>query len=143
MQTSTLRAISLFLLIMFAALYFYTDRQQRYFESTALPATKTLLSEISNWERQTLLDNLGPEAKQSLNDQQLEKMLNHYRQFGRFLSADNLVFSKLASALSLFGQHRVNYSGVGQFESGMANVNITLTQNNGQFFIYNFSITKI
>ena len=143
MPTSTLRAISVVLLLLFAATYFYTDRQEQHHQKTALPAAKSLLSTISVWEKQTLLEHLAGEAKNSLSDQQLEKLMSHYRQFGRFISADNLNFSKLASALSLFGPHRVNYSGTAAFENGAAHVNITLTENDNSFLIYNISITKI
>lgn len=143
MPTSTLRAISVVLLVLFAALYFYTDRQEKYHQTTALPVAKSLLSTISIWERQTLLNHLAVEAKNSLNDQQLDKLMNHYRQFGRFISADTLKFSKLASALSLFGPRRVNYSGTAAFENGATHVNITLTENGDTFLIYNISITDI
>ncbi len=142
MQTSTLRGISIVLLIIFGTLYFYTGQQKEYYEKTALPAISGILKEISQWEKNGLLAYLAPEAKQTITEDNLARLLNHYRQFGAFKSVGELQFSRLASALSLFGQRRVSYSGIAQFENGPVNLTITLNQTGNGFLIYNLSLTE-
>ena len=142
MQVQTLRFIVFTLLTLVVMLYFYTGQQKTYYQGTALPAVGKILTEISSWEKHALLRNLTPEAQQAVSDAQLEELLNQYRRFGRFHSVEELNFSRMMSAFSLFGEKRVNYSGVAKFDAGLVNINITLVARGGFFLIYNFSLTK-
>lgn len=141
MNNEQLRTVCLVLLVLFAGLYFYTYRQQSYYDQSARPAIERILGEISQWQKQTLLDHLSEDARQTLNDQQLEQLLAHYRTFGELKSIGDMQFSKLASALSLFGQKRINYQGTAQFSSGPADINITVVPYGDDYRIYNFALS--
>ena len=142
MQIQTLRIIIAILLTLVMMLYFYTNREKDYYSKSAEPAVAQILTEISGWEKQTLLVHLTPEAKQTVSDEQLDKLMNLYRSFGRFRSIQELNFSRTVSAFSLLGDKRINYSGTANFEAGLVNLNITLIERGGFFLVYNFTLTK-
>ena len=142
MQVQTLRIIVAILLTLVAMLYFYTNREKDYYSKSAEPAVTQILTEISSWKKQALLIHLAPEAKQTVNDEQLEKLMNLYRSFGRFQSIQELDFSRTASAFSLVGEKRINYSGIANFDTGPVRLNITLVERGGFFLIYNFTLAK-
>ncbi|MBA3754983.1 MAG: hypothetical protein H0X02_01570 [Nitrosomonas sp.] len=142
MQIQTLRIIVAILLTLVAMLYFYTNREKDYYSKSAEPAVAQILSEISSWKKQALLIHLAPEAKQTVNDEQLEKLMNLYRSFGRFQSIQELDFSRTASAFSLVGEKRINYSGIANFDTGPVRLNITLIEREGFFLVYNFTLAK-
>jgi hypothetical protein len=138
-----LRIVTLLLLTLCIGLYFYTDSQEEQFNTTAKPATKDILMAISDWQPESLLYHLSTEAKNTLSEQQLTILLNRYREFGKFQSFDELQFSRVASALSLFGSKRINYQTDATFSKSRARVNITLVLYNDQFKIYNLTISRL
>ena len=142
MQAQTLRIIIAILLTLVIMLYFYTNREKDYYSKSAEPAVAQILDEISSWEKQVLLIHLTPEAKQAVNDEQLDKLINIYRGFGRFRSIQELNFSRTVSAFSLLGEKRINYSGIANFDSSPVSLNITLVERGGFFLIYNFTLAK-
>lgn len=142
MQIHTLRIIVALLLTLVVMLYFYTDREKSYYTKTAEPVIARILTEISSWEKQKLLLHLAPEAKQTINDEQLDELLKLYRGFGRFQSIQELNFSRTVSAFSLMGEKRINYSGRAKFDAGLVSLNITLIERGGFFLVYNFTLAK-
>ncbi|MBS0424477.1 MAG: hypothetical protein JSR71_08670 [Proteobacteria bacterium] len=142
MQVKTLRAIVALLLTLVVMLYFYTNREKDYYSKSAEPAITQILSDISSWKKQKLLVHLAPETKQTITDEQLDELLTHYRSFGRFQSIEELNFSRTASAFSLFGEKRINYSGLAKFDAGSISLNITLIERGGFFLVYNFALAK-
>jgi len=142
MKIQTLRIIVAILLTLVAMLYFYTNREKDYYSKSAEHAVAQILTEISSWKKQALLIHLAPEAKQTVNDEQLEKLMNLYRSFGRFQSIQELDFSRTASAFSLVGEKRINYSGIANFDIGPVRLNITLIERGGFFLVYNFTLAK-
>ena len=142
MQINTLRIIVALLLTGVVMLYFYTDREQKNYRDSAEPAVKQILAEISTWEKEPLLRHLTPEAKQTITDEQLNQLLDRYRGFGTLRSVDELDFSRTASALSLFGEKRMNYSGIAHYSTGPVNINMTLVERGGYFLVYNFALSK-
>lgn len=142
MQIQTLRIIVAMLLTLVAMLYFYTNREKDYYSKSAEPAVAQILTEISSWEKRVLLTHLAPETKQTVDDEQLEKLLGIYRSFGRFRSIQELNFSRTVSAFSLMGEKRINYSGIADFDAGPVSLNITLIERGGFFLVYNFTLVK-
>lgn len=142
MQIQTLRIIVAILLTLVAMLYFYTNREKDYYSKSAEPAVAQILTEISSWKKQVLLIHLAPETKQTVNDEQLEELMSFYRNFGRFQSIQELDFSRTASAFSLVGEKRINYSGIANFDTGPVRLNITLIERGGFFLVYNFTLAK-
>ncbi|QOJ25068.1 MAG: hypothetical protein HRU78_13810 [Gammaproteobacteria bacterium] len=142
MRVQTLRLIIAILLTTMVMLYFYTSREKDYYSKSAEPAISQILSDISSWEKQKLLIHLAPEAKGTINDEQLEELLKQYRGFGRFQSIQELNFSRTVSAFSLLTEKRINYSGIAKFDSGPISLNITLIERGGFFLVYNFSLAR-
>lgn len=143
MQIQTLRIIVAMLLTLVAMLYFYTNREKDYYSKSAEPAVAQILTEISSWEKRVLLTHLAPETKQTVDDEQLEKLLGIYRSFGRFRSIQELNFSRTVSAFSLMGEKRINYSGIAVFDAGPVSLNITLIERGGFFLVYNFTLVRV
>lgn len=142
MRTQTLRITIIIFLTLVIMLYFYTNREKDFYSKSAEPAIAQILTEISSWEKGALLTHLAPEAKQAVSDEQLDKLMDFYRSFGRFQSIQELNFSRTMSALSLVGEKRINYSGTANFDAGLVNLNITLVERGGFFLVYNFTLTK-
>ncbi len=142
MQNQWLRIIVFILLTGFVAIFFHTGRQKDHYEASAPKAIAQILTEISSWEKPVLLRHLAAEAKQTINDEQLAQLFKLYKGFGQFRSIEELDFSRTASALSLVGEKRINYSGTAHFDAGLVNVNMTLVERGGYFKVYNFALTK-
>lgn len=142
MQTQTLRIITAALVIVFIMLYMHTNSEQRFYSKTAEPAVAQILTEISTWQEEPLLRHLAPEARETITDEQLKQLLERYREFGWFYSINELNFSRTASVFSLFGDKRINYSGVADYSTGPVNLNITLIERGGYFLVYNFSLAR-
>lgn len=140
---NSLRVISIGLLIAVAGLYLYTDKQAEHYQKTLTPTLLLMLEDISQWHPQTLRKHLSVEASNAITDQQLDTLTAQYYPLGKVRSADQLVFSKLMSALSLTGPERANYSGEVIFNNGKADLNITLTKQNNQWLIYNLNLNNI
>ncbi len=134
--------MTLFFLASCVGLYFYTNNQKDYYDAQAKPAAQQMIIAISGWQKSALTNHLSEQALQTLNDQQLDKLLTHYRQFGQLQSLQELQFSRLASALSLFGQRHINYQADAVFSSGSAHINLTLIPHDSGYKIYNFTISK-
>ncbi|MFZ1851383.1 MAG: hypothetical protein WAU15_04000 [Nitrosomonas sp.] len=143
MRIQTLRMIVAVLMTAVVMLYIYTDREKDYYKKSAEPAVTQILTEISNWKKETLLKHLAPEAKQIISEEQLEKLLQQYQKLGRFRSVKEINFSRTASAFSLMGEKRINYSGIANFDNAAANLNITLIERGGFFLMYNFTLAQV
>ncbi|UJP06005.1 MAG: hypothetical protein LZF61_03245 [Nitrosomonas sp.] len=143
MQIQTLRLIMALLLMLMAMLYFHTSREKEYYSKGAEPAVVQILKEISSWEKSIFLLHLAPEAKYAINEEQLQDLLDFYRNFGYFLSIKEIDFSRTISMLSLFGEKRINYSGVANFSAGEINFNVTLIERGGYYLVYNLSMSKL
>ncbi|MCP5292377.1 MAG: hypothetical protein MRJ52_03570 [Nitrosomonas sp.] len=142
MQTQTLRIITATLVIVFIMLYMHTNSEQRFYSKTAEPAVAQILAEISTWQEEPLLRHLAPEARETITDEQLKQLLDRYREFGWFYSVNELNFSRTASFFSLFGDKRINYSGVADYSTGPVSLNMTLVERGGYFLVYNFSLAR-
>lgn len=142
MQIQTLRIIIAILMTVVIMLYIYTNREKDYYSKSAEPAVAQILTEISSWKKQALLTHLTPEAKQTVDDEQLDQLMNLYRSFGRFRSIQEINFSRTVSAFSLVGEKRINYSGIANFDGGLVSLNITLVERGGFFLVYNFTLAK-
>ena len=142
MQVQTLRFIIAVLLTIVIMLYFHTNSERKFYSKTAEPAVAQILAEISTWQEEPLLRHLAPEARETINDEQIKQLLNHYREFGQLYSVNELNFSRTASAFSLFGEKRINYSGLADYTSGPVSLNITLVERGGYFMVYNFTLGR-
>ncbi|MCB1934880.1 MAG: hypothetical protein KDF59_02940 [Nitrosomonas sp.] len=143
MQVQTLRLITAVLAIVFFMLYMHTNSEKRYYSKTAEPAVEKIMAEISTWQEEPLLRHLAPEAKETITDEQLKQLLDQYREFGWFYSVSELNFSRTASVFSLFGDKRINYSGLIDYSTGSVSLNITLVERDGFFLVYNFSLARV
>lgn len=141
MSVNSLRIVVLLLLILIVGLYFYTDKQQQYFQATAEPAAKKILRDISSWNAADMRRHLSPQASNTLSDQQLHTLLVRYRPLGRLISVNELFFSNLMSVFSLLGETRVSYSGTAIFENGPGSFTLTLIRLDNIYYIYSFNLS--
>lgn len=130
----------IFALCLFALLYWQTGEQEKYYAESAAPWFEQSLSEISSWEKAALLRHLSAEAQATISNEQVNKLLDHYRPLGALQSMDPPLFSRLTAALSILGAKRVSYSTRAVFENGSAIVTATLLDSNGSYSFYNLNI---
>ena len=140
MKNINLQLVILVLLGIFFGLYLYTGEQRDFYNADARPAAERMIKDISQWQIDTLTQHLSTQARATLDDQQLQKLLAHYRQFGDLIEIQVLEFSRLASALSLLGKPRISYQGEARYSQTNTRITITLIVENGHYRIYNFSI---
>lgn len=143
MNNHQLRIITLFFLILCIALYFYTAKQQAYYDQQARPAVNDILMDIGQWQKPALLEHLSSAARKTTPDQKIEQLLIRYQQFGALQSFEPLQFSRLASVFSLLGDSKINYQTNAKFELTEGHINITLVNENGHYKIYNLSINPV
>ena len=136
-----LRAVSVALLLIMAALYFYTDKQQSHYQTIAPQQISHMLSEISDWQTDSLSKHLSFEAKQVISTEQLNKVLQQYQPLGRFQKIEALNFSRIASALSLLGKKYIAYNGRVSFAHQQADITITLVEENNRLLISNINLS--
>src|SRR5690606_32819835 len=78
----------------------------------------------------------------TLSTEQLDAIAERYRPLGAFVKVDELQLTRLTAALSLFSNKRLlSYNGRAQFRQGSANVTATLIVRDGQFRVYNLSLS--
>lgn len=142
MQVQTLRIVVALLLTLVVMMYFHTTKEKEFYSKSAEPAVAQILTQISDWKKQSLMLQLAHEAKEQVSDEQLESLLELYRAFGRYRSIEELEFSRTVSAFSLIGEKHINYSGTANFDAGLVSLNITLVERGGFFQIYNFALAK-
>jgi len=142
MMSTQLRAICFVFLLIAGALYFYTGKQADHHNATAPSQIAYMLADIDSWEEADLRKHLSQEAKDVITSEQLANVLAFFRPLGRFQKIEELQFSKLASALSLFGKKYISYSGFAVFRGGRAEMTITLVQENNRLKISNINMTS-
>lgn len=143
MSNHQLRIITLFFLALCIGLYFYTAEQEAYYDRQAKPVVNDMLMEIGQWEKQALLNHLSSAAKSAISDQQVEQLLQQYRQFGPLQSFEPLQFSQLASVFSLLGDSKIHYQTNAKFGQALGHINITLVADGDSYKIYNLSINPV
>ncbi|MCB1984294.1 MAG: hypothetical protein H6936_16365 [Burkholderiales bacterium] len=143
MQIQTLRLITALFVIIFIMLYVHTNSEQRFYSKTAEPAVTQIFKDISDWQKASLLRHLAPEAKETITDEQLNQLLDRYREFGWFYGVNEINFSRTASVFSLFGDKHINYSGTADYSTGAVRFNITLVKRGKYFLVYNFSLARV
>lgn len=135
-----LRISLVIVLIVLAGLYTHTNKQEEFYQKHALPEVTRILLEISDWREESLSRWLSDETRRSINSEQMAILLAQYRPLGSFLAVKQLKYSKLMGAMNLFGENRISYQGIVEFESGDSDITITLLEKDGIYQIYNLNI---
>lgn len=138
-----LRVLSISLLVIISGLYLYTNKQQAHYNLSAPTYIADILTDLSysDWQSESLDQYLSTAAKAAVSSQQLQQVLSRYRSLGLLKDIEYVKFSRLASALSIFGDTYVSYTGVVAFRNGNADLNITFIEENDQLLITNISLT--
>jgi hypothetical protein len=137
---NTLRVFLVIILMTLAGIYIHTNNQEDFYQKHALPEVTQILLEISDWKEESLSRRLSDETKRSINPAQMTTLLAQYRPLGQFLAVRHLEFSKLMGAMNVFGENRISYQGIVEFESGDSDITITLLEEGGVYQIYNLNI---
>lgn len=138
-----LHAITLALLLIIGALYWYTGQQQERYDAAATQYLRSAFADIGSWERAALQRQLADEALAALSAEQLDAIAARYRPLGGFVQLGEVTFTRLTSALSLLGRTRLlSYHGSAQFEHGSADFTATLVIRDNGFRFYNLSFSS-
>ncbi|MGJ8686368.1 MAG: hypothetical protein ACSHWQ_02730 [Spongiibacteraceae bacterium] len=142
MSNSLLRVFVIASLVLFGGLYFYSSNIEKHYKDGATRYLNVALENISDWQSHSLRAQLARETQHHVSNEQLTKLTDHYRHFGRFQSMDEPRLSRLSAALSAFSKHpRLSYSSQVHFEGGKAIMTATLTLEDERFKFYNFSLS--
>ena len=141
MNSTLLRSFILVGLIAFGGLYYYSNQVEEQYGEPARSYLDTALSSISSWQPGALRAQLSRETLAQVNDKQLAELSAQYQHLGQYQRMDELRFSRLSGALSLFTDSpRLSYSSKLYFENGSAIMTATLTLQDQRFKLYNFNL---
>ncbi len=132
----------LLILVVAGALYLYAMQQERRHDAAARDYLQQALAEVANWQPQSLRRHLAPAAQQAVSDEQLDALVERYRELGSFRRIDELRFTRLTAALSLLkGDTLLGYSGTVHFEHGSAHLSAMLQVDAQGYHLYNFNLS--
>lgn len=135
-----LHAIIFAFLFVVGALYWYSGQQEQHYDAAARRYLQQALTDIGSWQRAALKRQLAEPALQTIDDKQLDALIERYRGLGAFKRVDDLQFSRLTAALSFFNSNiLLSYHGTAVFDNGNAPLTATLIVGGGGFQLYNFS----
>ncbi len=144
MNNTILRVFIVASLVLFGSLYYYSGQVEEHYQENASRYLDQALTEISSWQAADLKSQLAAETLQQVGDSQLQQLVEHYRQLGRYQSMDTPQLSRLSAALSLFNEPpRLSYSSRVQFAQGSAAMTATLTLEKQRFKFYNFNLGEL
>jgi hypothetical protein len=133
------------LLVLLAAggLYLYAMQLERRHDAAARDYLQRTLAEVANWQPQSLRRHLAPAAQQAVTDEQLDALVERYRELGGYRRIDDLQFARLTAALSLLGGNTLlGYSGTVRFEQGSAHLSAVLLVDAQGYHLYNFNLSS-
>ncbi|MBD2859982.1 hypothetical protein IB286_13315 [Spongiibacter sp. KMU-158] len=144
MRNTTLRLFVLASLILFGMLYYYSGQVEKHYAENSSKYLNNALSSISDWQASSLREQLSRDTQSTVSDAQLEKLTQHYAHFGKFVSMEEPVLSRVSAALSVFADKpRLGYSSRVKFEKGSAIMTATLTIEDERFKFYNLSFGPV
>lgn len=143
MKNSALRVFIVSGLILFGSLYYYSGEVEEHYADNARRYLDGALQRISSWESAALKAELSRTTLSHVSDSQLAELAEQYRSLGSYERMDELHFSRLSGALSLFSDApRLSYSGKIYFDEGKAVMTATLTLQDQRFKLYNFNLSR-
>jgi len=135
-----LHAIIFAFLFIVGGLYWYSGQQEQHYDAAARQYLQQALADTGSWQRAAFKRQLAEPALQTIDDQQLDALIERYRGLGAFKRIDDLEFARLTAALSFFNSNiLLSYHGTVLFDRGSAALTATLIVSEGRFRIYNFS----
>jgi|KBSSwiStaDraftv2_1062776.scaffolds.fasta_scaffold37857_3 hypothetical protein len=138
-----LQLATIVLLAIVGGLYWYSSQQQQRYDAAATQFLNAALTDIGSWQREALRRQLADEALQTVDNAQLDALIDRYRALGAFKQIEQLRFARLTAALSLFNRNTLlSYHGNAQFENGSAALTATIIVSNHRYRLYNFSLAN-
>lgn len=138
-----LMMLSVVLLLIAGALYFQAGQMERRYQDEAERYLRQTLTELSDWRGSTLRGHLSDEARAVVDDASADRLLAEYRGLGALRRLEDIRFSRLSSALSVFSrQRRLGYSATGHYEDGQVDVTVTLLAAPDGLRIYNINFGR-
>jgi len=138
-----LQLATIVILAVVGSLYWYAGKQQERYDAAATQFLTQALTDIASWDPNALRRHLSDEALHAIDDAQLVALTDRYRSLGMFKRIDELQFTRLTAALSLFsGNTLLSYHGIAHFDHGSAALTATLVVRDGQIRLYNFSFAN-
>ncbi len=141
MNNTLLRVFIIGGLVLFGSLYYYSGEVEDSYREPARNYLQRALLNISSWQASALTTALSRQTLAHVSDAQLSSLVEQYRHLGRYQRMDELRFSRLSGALSLFAEApRLSYSSKIYFEKGAAIMTATLTLQDQRLKLYNFNL---
>lgn len=126
-----------------ATLYLYAAQQERHHDAAARAWLQRALLDIGRWETAALHRHLAAPARETVSQEQLRALVERYRPLGAFEGLDELQFTRLTAALSLFsGDTLLGYRAQARFAHGSAQLSAVLMAEDGDYRFYNFNLSN-
>jgi type II secretory pathway pseudopilin PulG len=140
MTMKPLQIVIVIALFAVGLLYWYSEQQQAHYDVATQRYIQQALNDITTWQRENIKKHLTPAALATIDDKQIDALIERYRTLGALKRVDDLQFARVMAALSFFNPNiLLSYHGKAIYENGSTSLAITVIANNGELKIYNFS----
>lgn len=138
-----LKRTLIFIALMIAGLVLYVKwfdiRADRY-DETAVPYLRTAVPILTEWQIESLLPLLSPDARRDFENERLRSAYLEFSRLGKLQSMQKPQFLASASATSqsLGDVELVEYEIATQFDSGPARIKVKLLLQGGDHYLHHF-----
>lgn len=115
------------------------------YESTAVPYVVETVSELSKWDVEVAKQYMAPEVMKTVSDEDWHKLFKFLSKMGRLNALEEPVFTNIRSVATIDegAMTLVQYSVLGHYENGDANITIVLKDLEDSFEVFKFSLNSL
>jgi len=137
--------VILLIILFFALLGLWTWKEQSAYESTAVPYLESVVPEITTWDPEIAWGYFDQEVRDTISSEDNAKIINYLSMLGDLEYLARPQFRQVTSSATLRTGTRklVVYQIPAEFENGDATINVTLSDRDGEFNIYNFKVDSM
>lgn len=112
------------------------------YDAQATPYLESILPTISTWETAQIRPLMAPDALSKVSDEQFQQTMDIFARLGRLKDHDRPRFRTLHAEAGVDGATRtiIEYLVKAEYESGPAEIVISLVHTDGTFMVYHFNL---
>ncbi|MDT8440654.1 MAG: hypothetical protein RQ723_03220 [Desulfuromonadales bacterium] len=132
----------LFILIVIVGSALYDRFKTSPYDAQAIPYLERILPTLSTWEPEPIRALMAPDALENVSDEQFQQTIAIFSRLGRLRSHAKPRFRTLHAEAGVDDATRtiVEYLVKAEYESGPAEMVISLVQTDDRFMVYRFNL---
>ncbi len=135
-------AFATFIIIGIVGIGIYKDHESAQFSETAVPYIKSVIPEISKWDKDIFFSYLSAEAKKNINKEDMANVFKIFSRMGSLISYEEPEFTNSHSYDAASGKPKtiITYNVDAKYENGEALLKFTLIRGNETLALHNFNL---